>query len=185
MSPMHEASGSSDFLDLFINFILLSRYSSTSSSSCYPWTSPRWSNAISCATSPRRWGQLTSISPTQVWQDRRVHAHFHWCKYSVFGTDTLITASSLHTTHFIVSLFSGCRTVVGKDRAHSRWSFSHRYWFRLCPSTRRLWAQTGVRCVRRWRISRVAKENKGGVDRQAPQRRKDVVLGRRIGAEDV
>ena len=40
--------------------------SSTSSSSCYPSTSPRLSSKIPCATSPRRWGQLTSPSPTQV-----------------------------------------------------------------------------------------------------------------------
>ena len=37
---------------------------STSSSSCYPSTSTRLSSKIPCATSPRRWGQLTSPSPT-------------------------------------------------------------------------------------------------------------------------
>ena len=34
--------------------------SSTSSSSCYPSTSSRFRGKIPCATSPRRWGQLTS-----------------------------------------------------------------------------------------------------------------------------
>ena len=42
-----------------------SHSSSTSSISCYPSTSPRLSSKIPCATSPRRWGQLTSPSPTQ------------------------------------------------------------------------------------------------------------------------
>ena len=40
-----------------------SHSSSTSSSSCYPSTSPRLSSKIPCATSPRRWRQLTSPSP--------------------------------------------------------------------------------------------------------------------------
>ena len=45
-----------------------SHSSSTSSSSCYPSSSLRLSSKIPCATSPRRWGQLTSPSPT----------HFSW-----------------------------------------------------------------------------------------------------------
>ena len=39
--------------------------SSTSSSSCYPSTSSRLSSKIPCATSSKRWGLLTSPSPTQ------------------------------------------------------------------------------------------------------------------------
>ena len=42
----------------------LSHSSSILSSSCYPSTSPRLSSKIPCVTSPRRWGQLTSSSPT-------------------------------------------------------------------------------------------------------------------------
>ena len=45
-----------------------SHSSSTSSSSFYPSTSPRLRSKILCATSPRRWGQLTSPSPTQALQ---------------------------------------------------------------------------------------------------------------------
>ena len=48
-----------------------SHSSSTSSSSCYPSTSQRLSSKITCATSPRTWGQLTSPSPTQD----RVHVY--------------------------------------------------------------------------------------------------------------
>ena len=45
-----------------------SHSSSTSSSSFYPSSSPRLRSKIQCATSPRRWGQLTSPSPTQALQ---------------------------------------------------------------------------------------------------------------------
>ena len=45
-------------------------HSSTSSSSCCPSTSTRLSAKIPCASSPRRWSQLTSPSPTQVFCPR-------------------------------------------------------------------------------------------------------------------
>ena len=47
-----------------------SHSSSIWSSSCCPSTSTRLSSKIPCATSPRRWGQLTSPSPTQVMSPR-------------------------------------------------------------------------------------------------------------------
>ena len=46
-----------------------SHSSSSSSSSCFPSTSPRLSSKIPCATSPKRWGQLTSPSPTQTQEE--------------------------------------------------------------------------------------------------------------------
>ena len=57
-----------------------SHSSSTSSSSCYPSTSPRLSSKISCATSPRRWGQLTSPSPTQVMSPRTTSSRRLLCR---------------------------------------------------------------------------------------------------------
>ena len=48
-----------------------SHSSSTSSISCYTSTSPRLSSKIPCATSPRRWGQPTSPSPTRTHWRRR------------------------------------------------------------------------------------------------------------------
>ena len=52
-----------------------SHSSSNSCSSCYLSTSPRLSSKIPCAASPRRWGQLTSPSPTQNMLARLVVMH--------------------------------------------------------------------------------------------------------------
>ena len=64
-SSMHEVSFSSDFLDLFITFIFLLSFLINLKQFLATLQLPRGlSSKISCATSSRRWGQLTSPSPT-------------------------------------------------------------------------------------------------------------------------
>ena len=64
ISSMHEVSVHSSTLSSPFHSTSSSLSSSISSSSCCPSTSTRLSSKIPCATSPRRWGQLTSPSPT-------------------------------------------------------------------------------------------------------------------------
>ena len=67
ISSMHGASVHSSTLN---NPFHSYSFSHSSSTSCYLSTSTRSSSKITCATSPRRWGQLTSPSPTQVMSPR-------------------------------------------------------------------------------------------------------------------
>ena len=66
ISSMHEVGVHSSTLSSPFHPTSSSHSSSISSSSCCPPTSTRLSSKIPCATSPRRWGRLTSPSPTQV-----------------------------------------------------------------------------------------------------------------------
>ena len=65
ISSMHEVGVHSSTLSSPFHPTSSSQTSSISSSSCCPPTSTRLSSKIPCATSQRRWGQLTSPSPTR------------------------------------------------------------------------------------------------------------------------
>ena len=70
---MHELSVLSDFLDLSSTSLSSSSFSFISSTSSRPSTSLRLSSKIPCATSPRRWGLLTTtqvMSPTTISSQR-------------------------------------------------------------------------------------------------------------------
>ena len=64
ISSVHEVSVHSSTLSSPFHPTSSSHSSSISRSSCCPSTSTRLSSKITCATSPRRWGQLTSPFPT-------------------------------------------------------------------------------------------------------------------------
>ena len=78
ISSMHEVSVYSSTLNSPFHSISSSHSSSISSSFCCPSTSTRSSSKIQCATSPRRWGQLTSPSPTQSLEERLLVQHPRW-----------------------------------------------------------------------------------------------------------